>query len=102
MKKALLLAVLVSVLVPSLSLAAATSTPAVASSNGDPMAVVQVWGLTGYQTPIVTCNLWGSLHNKCFDISGTEYFKLANAPVVGLHNLNLKWTPFGLGFSYSN
>ena len=43
-------------------------------SNGDPMAVTQAWGLTGYQTPKATCKV-GNYVQQCQDISGTDYFK---------------------------
>jgi len=60
----------------------ATSTP----SNGDPKAVSQVWGLTGYNTPIVsagtvvtdaygvsdTCPKWYA--GGCSDLTRTDWY----------------------------
>ncbi len=102
MKKALITLGTVAVMaMPLMSFAAATTTPAV-MGNGDPNLVTQVWGLNGYQTPKVTCNLWGSLGNVCFDISGTSYFKAVNAPHKGIVTLKSVWTPFGTNFAYNN
>lgn len=57
--------------------------------NGDPLAVTQAWGLTGYQTPRVKpgtiiysmttgkqidiCPIWYPIAG-CFDLSRTSYY----------------------------
>ena len=68
----------------------ATSTPVVQHinfSNGDPMKVTNVWGLTGYQTPIVprgtvvtdtfgiksTCPYWFNVMG-CFNLTTVKYY----------------------------
>lgn len=57
--------------------------------NGDPMLITMPWGLTGYQTPTVergaiidggfgfvtVCPMWYPIHMKCFDLTGTDYWK---------------------------
>lgn len=85
MKKIILSSVIALSLVAPLASFAATAT---STDNGDPMAVVQAWGLTGYQTPKVACySGYFRLGDVCLDISGTRYFKLVNAPVIGIHLL---------------
>lgn len=56
--------------------------------NGDPMLVVNAWGLNGYQTPIIavgaviadeggittTCPSWYPKFG-CFDLTRTEYYR---------------------------
>lgn len=61
--------------------------------NGDPMKTTQWDGLIGYQIPIVSCNLWGLLGNRCFDVSGTNYYKSKLNPI------GITFTPIGNGFS---
>jgi len=64
MIKNISLIVLASFLLVSFASAAGTTTPAIPQDNGNPMSITQVWGLTGFQTPVVTCGYrWG-----CFDI----------------------------------
>lgn len=72
---------------------ATTSTPVIITTskplgNGDPLAVTQAWGLTGYQTPktapgtIVTdeggiqdtCPAWYGW-GGCFDLTRTDYYR---------------------------
>ena len=66
--------------------------------NGDPMKATQVFdNLIGYQLPIVSCNLFGILGNKCFDVSGTQYFKVRQNP-IGIAWLGFN-SPFGLAFN---
>ncbi len=63
-------------------------TPKPPVGNGDPLAVTQVWGLTGHQTPHIqsgativdeggivdTCPAWYGMMG-CFDLSRTDYYR---------------------------
>ena len=83
MKKFATILVAVVVLMPSVLFAStATST-----SNGDPMMITQVWGLSGYQTPImapgssvidrggVVRECGKDWKTGCFDTPKTPYYE---------------------------
>lgn len=77
--------VALTLIAPAISFGAVVPPP---QGNGDPMKVEQAWGLDGYHTPSVTCNLFGLLGNKCVDISSTSYY-LARLNPVGVTYLKV-------------
>ena len=66
--------------------------------NGDPMKVPQIFdGKTGYELPIVSCNLFGVLGNRCFDISSTAYYKSKLNP-IGITRITILFSPFAFNY----
>ena len=91
MKKFILGLALAMLLASPVAFASTNSLMVEPTGNGDPMKIVQVWGLTGYNTPVVpvgtvlhlgygladeVCPAWYPKHMGCFDLRSTEYWRI--------------------------